>query len=148
MEAEAQNGRRVRVLIAILGLDQHETGALAVSAMLRDAGVEVIYLGRFASPESVAAAAVEESADVVGISCHSWEYIHYLDDLLRALERGGERLPLMIGGSVISPSDKARLLEKGVSAVFGAGASSDDIVATVRKLAGAFGSCPRTRISF
>ena len=140
MEAEAQNGRRVRVLIAILGLDQHETGALAVSAMLRDAGVEVIYLGRFASPESVAAAAVEESADVVGISCHSWEYIHYLDDLLRALERGGERIPLMIGGSVISPSDKARLLEKGVSAVFGAGASSDDIVATVRKLAGAFGS--------
>lgn len=140
MEAEARNGKRVRVLIAILGLDQHETGALAVSAMLRDAGVEVIYLGRFASPESVAAAAVEESADVVGISCHSWEYIHYLEDLLRALERGGERIPLMIGGSVISPSDKARLLEKGVSAVFGAGTSSDDIVATVRRLAGAFGS--------
>ncbi len=135
MEAQARNGKRVRVLIAILGLDQHETGALAVSAMLRDAGMEVIYLGRFASPESVAAAAVEESADVVGISCHSWEYIHYLDDLLRALERGGERIPLMIGGSVISPSDKARLLEKGVSAVFGPGTSSDDIVATVRKLA-------------
>ncbi len=140
MEAEARNGKRVRVLIAILGLDQHETGALAVSAILRDAGVEVIYLGRFASPESVAAAAVEESADVVGNSCHSWEYIHYLDDLLRALERGGERIPLMIGGSVISPSDKALLLEKGVSAVFGAGTSSGDIVATVRKLAGAFGS--------
>ncbi len=137
MEAETRNGKRVRVLIAILGLDQHETGALAVSAMLRDAGVEVIYLGRFSSPESVAAAAVEESADVVGISCHSWEYIHYLDDLLRALDREGERIPLMIGGSIISPSDKARLLEKGVSAVFGAGASSDDIVATVRKLAGA-----------
>jgi len=135
MEVQARGGKQLRVLIAILGLDQHETGALAVSAMLRDAGMEVIYLGRFASPESVAAAAVEESADVVGISCHSWEYIHYLDDLLRALERGGERIPLMIGGSVISPSDKARLLEKGVAAVFGAGASSRDIVATVRKLA-------------
>lgn len=135
MEVQARDARHVRVLIAILGLDQHETGALAVAAMLRDAGMEVIYLGRFASPESVAAAALEESADVVGISCHSWEYIYYLDDLLRALERGAERIPLMIGGSVISPSDKARLLEKGVSAVFGAGASSDDIVATVRKLA-------------
>ncbi len=135
MEAQGRNRKRARVLIAILGLDQHETGALAVTAMLRDAGMEVIYLGRFASPESVAAAALEESADVVGISCHSWEYIHYLDDLLRALERGGERIPLMIGGSVISPSDKARLLEKGVSAVFGPGASSGDIVATVRKLA-------------
>ena len=135
MEVQARDGKRVRVLIAILGLDQHETGALAVSAMLRDAGMEVIYLGRFASPDSIAAAALEESADVVGISCHSWEYLYYLDELLRALERGGERIPLMIGGSVISPSDKARLLEKGVSAVFGAGTSSDDIVATVRKLA-------------
>ena len=135
MEVQARDSKRVRVLMAILGLDQHETGACSITAMLRDAGMEVIYLGRFATPESVAAAAVEESADVVGISCHSWEYIHYLEDLLRALERGGERIPLMIGGSVISPSDKARLLEKGVSAVFGAGTSSDDIVATVRKLA-------------
>jgi methylmalonyl-CoA mutase C-terminal domain/subunit len=135
MEVQARDNKRIRVLIAILGLDQHETGALAVTAMLRDAGMEVIYLGRFASPESVAAAAVEESADVVGISCHSWEYIHYLDDLLRGLERGDERIPLMIGGSVINPSDKARLLEKGVSAVFGAGASRDDIVVTARKLA-------------
>jgi len=135
MEFQARDAKQVRVLIAILGLDQHETGALAVTVMLRDAGMEVIYLGRFASPESIAAAAVEESADVVGISCHSWEYLYYLDDLLRALERAGERIPLMIGGSVISPSDKAHLLEKGVSAVFGAGSSSDDIVATVRKLA-------------
>jgi methylmalonyl-CoA mutase, C-terminal domain len=135
MELLIRNERRVRVLMAILGLDQHETGALAVSAMLRDAGMEVIYLGRFASPESVAQAAFEESADIVGISCHSWEYLHYLDDLLQSLERGGERIPLMIGGSVISPSDKARLLEKGVAAVFGAGASADDIVAAVRELA-------------
>jgi len=135
MELLIRTERRVRVLMAILGLDQHETGALAVSAMLRDAGMEVIYLGRFASPESVAQAAFEESADIVGISCHSWEYLHYLDDLLQSLERGGERIPLMIGGSVISPSDKARLLEKGVAAVFGAGASADDIVATVRELA-------------
>jgi methylmalonyl-CoA mutase C-terminal domain/subunit len=135
MELQVHDGKRIRVLIAILGLDQHETGALAVTAMLRDAGMEVIYLGRFASPESVAVAAFEEAADVVGISCHSWEYLHYLDDLLRSLERSGERIPLMIGGSVISPSDKARLLEKGVAAVFGAGAAGGDIVATVRQLA-------------
>lgn len=135
MEVQVRDEKRVRVLMAILGLDQHETGALAVSAMLRDAGMEVIYLGRFASPESVAEAAFEESADVVGISCHSWEYLHYLDDLLRSLGRAGERIPLVIGGSVVSPADKARLLEKGVAAVFGAGASGVDIVATVRRLA-------------
>ena len=135
MEVQLRAGKRIRVLMAILGLDQHETGALAVSAMLRDAGMEVINLGRFASPESVAEAAFEDSADVVGISCHSWEYLHYLDDLLASLDRSGERIPLMVGGSVISPADKARLLEKGVAAVFRAGASRDEIVATVRQLA-------------
>jgi methylmalonyl-CoA mutase C-terminal domain/subunit len=139
MEAQARDTKRIRVIIAVLGLDQHETGALSVATMLRDAGMEVIYLGRFASPESVAAAAIEESADVVGISCHSWEYLHYLDDLLRGLAREGPRIPLMIGGSIISPSEKARLLEKGVSAVFGAGASTNDIVTAVQRLAA--GSC-------
>jgi methylmalonyl-CoA mutase, C-terminal domain len=134
---EVHEGKRPRVLIAILGLDQHETAALAVSAMLRDAGMEVIYLGRFASPESIATAAVEESADVVGISCHSWEYLYYLDDLLRVLRRDGESIPLVIGGSVVTPSDKVRLIEKGVSAVFGAGASRDDIVAAIQRLAAA-----------
>lgn len=126
---------RIRVIVAILGLDQHETGALAVAAMLRDAGMEVIYLGRFASPESIAAAAFEESADVVGISCHSWEYRHYLDDLLKGLVREGERIPLVLGGSIISPSEKERLLEAGVSAVFGAGASNDDMIGSIKKLA-------------
>jgi methylmalonyl-CoA mutase C-terminal domain/subunit len=107
MEAQARDTKRIRVIIAVLGLDQHETGALSVATMLRDAGMEVIYLGRFASPESVAAAAIEESADVVGISCHSWEYLHYLDDLLRGLAREGPRIPLMIGGSIISPPTRA-----------------------------------------
>lgn len=135
-----QEPKRPRVLIAILGLDQHETGALAVTAMLRDAGMEVIYLGRFASPESIAAAAIEESADVVGISCHSWEYLHYLDDLFQVLKRDGERIPLVIGGSVITASDKAHLVEKGVSAVFGSGSSSHDIVAAIQRLAAASGN--------
>jgi methylmalonyl-CoA mutase, C-terminal domain len=137
MEVQLYYGKRPRIVIAILGLDQHETGALAVSAILRDAGMEVIYLGRFASPESVAEAAFEESADVVGISCHSWEYLYYLDDLLRSLERADDRIPLVIGGSVINRSHKVRLIGKGVAAVFGAGASGDEIVATVRQLAAA-----------
>ena len=123
------------MLIAILGLDQHETGALAVAAMLRDAGVEVIYLGRFASPETIAAAAFDEAVDVVGVSAHSWEYLHYVDDLLARLERDGERIPFVIGGAVITPGDRRMLLEKGVAAVFGAQATRDKIVETVRRLA-------------
>lgn len=141
MNPSAGDTGRIRVIIAILGLDQHETGALAVSATLRDAGMEVIYLGRFASPESIATAAFEESADVVGISCHSWEYRHYLDDLLKSLVRDGARVPLVLGGSIISPSEKARLLNAGVSAVFGAGASNDEMIGSIKRLAaGARGS--------
>jgi methylmalonyl-CoA mutase C-terminal domain/subunit len=127
--------RPPRILVAILGFDQHETGALAVSALLRSAGMEVIYLGRFATPRSVAAAAWDEAVDVVGISAHSWEYREYLDELLSELERDGERIPLAIGGSVITPADRAELLEKGVAAVFGPDAGADEIVAAMRRLA-------------
>jgi methylmalonyl-CoA mutase C-terminal domain/subunit len=125
-----------RVLIAILGLDQHETGALAVSALLRDAGAEVVYLGRFATPESIAAAAFDESVDVVGVSAHSWEYLHYVDEVLARLEKNGARIPFVIGGAVLTPSDRKTLLAKGVAAVFGADATRDEIVQSIWRLAG------------
>jgi len=137
--------RPPRILIGILGLDQHETGALAVTAMLRDAGVEVIYLGRFASPETLSAAAFDEGVDVVGVSAHSWEYLHYIDDLLLRLDRSGEKIPLVIGGAVITPSDRTMLLGKGVAAVFGAQATRDEIVETVRRLAGQAGESAESR---
>jgi methylmalonyl-CoA mutase C-terminal domain/subunit len=124
-----------RVLVAILGLDQHETGALAVSSMLRDAGMEVIYLGRFASPQTIAATALDESVDVVGVSCHSWEYVYYVDDLLHLLRERDDGIPLVLGGSVITPADGRRLREKGVAAVFGPSAAADEIVRAVRDLA-------------
>ena len=126
--------RPPRVLIAILGLDQHETGALAVSALLRDAGAEVVYLGRFATPESIAAAAFDEN--VVGVSAHSWEYLHHVDEVLARLERDGERIPFVIGGAVLTPSDRQALLGKGVAAVFGADATRDEIVESIWRLAG------------
>ena len=127
--------RSPRVLIAILGFDGHETGALAAASILRNSGMEVIYLGRFASPETIAASARDESADVVGVSCHSWEYRYCVDDLLHRLGEGGARIPLVLGGSVLTRSDGQSLLAKGVAAVFGAGASAAEIVATIQRLA-------------
>lgn len=123
--------RPPRVLVAVLGLDQHETGALAVSSILRDAGMEVVYLGRFATPETIARTAQDEAVDVVGVSCHSWEYLYFVDDLVRAL-RG---VPLVVGGSVITPADGRRLAERGVAAVFGPSASADAITRGVRAVA-------------
>lgn len=67
--------RPIRILLSLLGLDQHEAGAFAVARLLRDAGMEVVYLGRFVTPDRIVRAALEEGVDVIGLSCHSWEYL-------------------------------------------------------------------------
>jgi methylmalonyl-CoA mutase C-terminal domain/subunit len=132
--------RPIRILLAILGLDQHEAGAFAVAALLRDAGMEVIYLGRFATPEIVVDSALEEGVDIIGLSCHSWEYLYYLDELFELLNRRELDIPVVVGGSVLSQDDKNEIQAKGVAATFGPGAAADDIVEQIRSLAGARGT--------
>jgi methylmalonyl-CoA mutase, C-terminal domain len=126
--------RRGRVLLAILGIDQHEAGALSAARLLRDAGMEVIYLGRFNTPAAVVAAAVAEDADVIGISTHSWEYLGYLDDLQLELVKAAAVIPIVVGGSVITPEDEVTLRERGVAACFGPGTTPGEIVEGVTKL--------------
>ena len=127
--------RPVRILLAILGLDQHEAGAFAVARLLRDAGMEVIYLGRFATPEIVVDSALEEGVDVIGLSCHSWEYLYYLDELFERLKGRELDIPVVVGGSVLSRDDKNEIQAKGVAATFGPGADADEIVQQIRSLA-------------
>ena len=129
----------VRILLAILGLDQHEAGAFAVARMLRDAGMEVIYLGRFGTPERVVVSALEEGVDVIGLSCHSWEYLYYLDELFEILKSRDLDIPVVVGGSVLSQDDKNQIQAKGVAAAFGPGAETDEIVQQIRSLAEARG---------
>ena len=125
--------RPIRVLIAILGLDQHETGALAIARLLRDAGMEVIYLGRFNLPAAIVAAAIQDDVDIIGLSCHSWEYLHYLDELTTRVVDAGVHIPIVIGGSVITEADKRSLT--GVAAAFGATATHEEVIETIRSLA-------------
>ena len=125
----------VKVYIALLGLDQHEAGALSVSRMLSDAGIEVVYGGRFNLPSTIAAAAVEEDVDLIGLSCHSWEYLYYIDELMEELHKAGKDVPIVLGGSIITSKDQAKLREKGIAATFGSSVSPDDIVSEVRRLA-------------
>jgi len=127
--------RPIRVLIGMLGMDQHEVGAVAVARALRDAGMEVIYLGRFNLPADVARAALDEGVDVVGLSCHSWEYLHYLDELLALLRAEGAGVPVVLGGSVITAEDARNVTAKGVAAAFGPGAELAEVVTTVERLA-------------
>jgi len=132
--------RPIRILLAILGLDQHEAGAFAVARLLRDAGMEVIYLGRFGTPEAVALSALDEGVDVIGLSCHSWEYLYYLDELMDLLKRRGLDIPVVVGGSVLSGDDEKVIHSKGVAATFGPGADADEIVQQIRSLADARGT--------
>lgn len=134
--SEARQTRPIRVLLGLLGMDQHEVGAVAVARLLRDAGMEVVYLGRFNLPPEIARAAADEGVDVIGLSCHSWEYLHYVDELLARLREEGIAVPVVLGGSVITPEDARAMAEKGVAASFGPGAEPTQIVSTIRQLAG------------
>ena len=115
------SARPGKIVIGTLGLDQHEVGAMAISQILVRHGYDVIYLGRFNTPQRLAAAAEQEDADVIGVSIHSWEYTAYADELLARCRDLG--IGLVLGGSVLTERDQASLLARGADAVFGPYAS-------------------------
>jgi methylmalonyl-CoA mutase C-terminal domain/subunit len=122
---------QLRVVIGMLGLDQHEIGARIVAALLRDAGLEVIYAGKFNTPEGLVNVSLQEGADVIGISAHSWEYLDHIPALLALLP---PELAVVVGGSVITPTDRDTLLGWGVADVFGPDTDSSTIVPRIRAL--------------
>ena len=129
------SGRRIRVLITVMGLDQHEAGSLAVARLLRDAGIEVVYAGRFQLPATIAGAAIEEDVDVVGVSAHSWEFLHYAGELVERLAEAQPPIPVLVGGSVVTAADRRRVLAEGVHDALLPTASADDVVDAFRQAA-------------
>jgi len=130
--------KNIRVLIGILGLDQHEVGAVAVARMLRDAGMEVVYAGRFNLPAMIVQAALQEDVDVIGLSFHSWEHIYYLPELMSLLDKKQVAIPLIVGGSIITRADEGGLKKMGIAAVFGPSATQQRIVDSITALAGEY----------
>jgi methylmalonyl-CoA mutase C-terminal domain/subunit len=118
------------VLVTKLGLDGHDVGAKVVSRVLRDAGFEVIYLGIRQTPEAVAAVAVDEDVDLVGVSVLSGAHVPLVTRLLALLDASSVRRPVVVGG-VIPEADRGSLLAAGVDAVIAGQASSTQIVDTV-----------------
>lgn len=121
----------LKVIVTMIGLDGHTTGGEVVSMILRDAGIEVVYLGVNQTPEMIVRAAMQEDVDAIGISSHAANYsqIEELVQLLR--ERGMGDVPVICGGNI--PRHTAdQLLAKGVAAVVLPGAPSEQIVQTVR----------------
>ena len=127
--------RPIRVLVAKPGLDGHDRGAKVVARALRDAGMEVIYSGLRQTPQQIAAAAVQEDVDVVGLSILSGAHNVLVPEVLLALkERGGEGIAVVVGG-IIPDKDIAPLKAKGVRDVFLPGTSTASTVDANRRLA-------------
>jgi len=126
--------RKARIVIGMVGLDQHEVGAVAVSRILMEAGMEVIYLGRFQTPESLVKAGIQEAADAIGISCHSWEYLYFMPDIIELLDKQNADIPVVVGGSVITGGDRKQLEEMGVALVFEPGVEKNEIVQKMETL--------------
>jgi methylmalonyl-CoA mutase C-terminal domain/subunit len=122
------------VALAVMGIDQHENGAIAVARVLREAQMKVDYLGKFNTPVSVAERAITGDTDVVGISCHSWEYMRLVPQLIEELRKRGSDIPVVIGGSVITPEDGEKMRQSGVAAVFTSSTDADEIIERLRVL--------------
>ena len=127
---------RSRILLAKPGLDGHDRGVKLIARALRDAGFEVIYTGLRQRPEVIAAIAIAEDVDLVGLSILSGAHLGLAAKTLAALrERGGDDIPVVIGGT-IPAGHVAKLRELGVLDVFPTGTSLDEVVSLVSALLG------------
>ncbi len=117
-----------------VGLDGHDRGIKVVARLLRDAGMEVVYTGLFQTPATVASAAIQEDVDVVGLSMLSGAHMTLAPLVVAALRERGSDIPVVLGG-IVPPQDEAELRAAGVAAVFGPGASADEIVSTISAVA-------------
>jgi len=122
---------RERVVLAKLGLDGHDRGIKIVARMLRDAGMEVIYLGIRQTTDSIVAAAEQEDADAIGLSMHNAGHLTLAPAMVRAVNDAQLDIPVVIGG-IVPGDDVAELIDAGVAAVLGPGASADEVVAQMR----------------
>jgi methylmalonyl-CoA mutase C-terminal domain/subunit len=125
--------RRIRVLVAKVGLDGHDRGAKVVAAALRDAGMEVIYSGLRKTPEVIVEAAAQEDVDAIGVSILSGAHMTIFPRVLTLLKEKGLDDVLLFGGGIIPDKDIDELGNLGVGRLFTPGASTQTIVAYVRE---------------
>ena len=120
--------RKIRVVIAKPGLDGHDRGAKVIARALRDVGMEVIYTGLRQTPEQVMSAALQEDADVIGLSILSGAHMHICPRLMQLLHEKGMDDVLVVVGGIIPDVDVPRLRDIGVKGIFLPGTPMQDIV--------------------
>ncbi len=129
----SKNQDRIRIIIGKVGLDPHDRGVIVLSHILREAGMEVIYLGRFQTAEAVVKAAIEEDADVIALSDHCGVMPEIAEDVIKeAKKRNVDNIPIIAGG-FIEEKDIPVLESMGVTGNFGSGTPHAVLVEHVRK---------------
>ena len=125
--------RKLRVVIAKPGLDGHDRGAKVIARALRDAGMEVIYTGLRQTPEQIVEAALQEDADVIGISILSGAHTHICPRMMQLIKEKGLDDVLVLVGGIIPDADVPKLKEIGISGVFQPGTPMQDIIDFIQR---------------
>lgn len=125
--------KKIRVIISKVGLDGHDRGAKVVSTLLRDAGMEVVYLGMYQTPKGIVQAAIDEDADVIGVSYLSGEHLVFTPKLVAQMrEKGLDDVLFVVGGS-FPPEDIPVMKEMGADEVFRGGSLTESFVSYIRE---------------
>jgi methylmalonyl-CoA mutase cobalamin-binding domain/chain len=124
----ADSPRKLRILVAKPGLDGHDRGAKVVARALADAGYEVVYTGLHQTPEMIAAAAVQEAVDAVGLSIMSGAHMTLFPAVIEALKARGIADVIVFGGGIVPKEDMPKLSAMGVAKIFTPGASTNEII--------------------
>jgi methylmalonyl-CoA mutase C-terminal domain/subunit len=122
----------IRIVVAKPGLDGHDRGAKVVARALRDAGHEVIYTGLHQTPEQIVETAIQEDADVIGLSVLSGAHMTLFKKLVELLDARDARDIVVFGGGIIPEEDIPLLEQLGVAKVFTPGATTTEIVGWVK----------------
>jgi len=125
--------RRIRVVIAKIGLDGHDRGAKVVARYLRDAGMEVIYTGQRQTADQVAVTAAQEDADVVGLSFLAGDHMVLVPKVIQKLKEQSKEDAVLLVGGIILKRHEPELLRMGVAKVFYAGTDPNEIVKYVKE---------------
>jgi methylmalonyl-CoA mutase C-terminal domain/subunit len=126
--------KKIKAIVTKVGLDSHERGARLVAAALRDAGMEVIYLGSFQTPEGIIQTALQEDVDLIGVSCHCGEHLTLMPVIMDLLKANNiPDVPVILGGVI--PREEVDDLKKiGVKEVFGYGTTMEQVVEFVKQI--------------
>jgi len=125
--------KKIRVLVAKVGLDGHDRGAKVIATGLRDSGMEVIYTGIRQTPEAVVSIAIQEDVDAIGISSLSGAHMTIFPKIVKLLQEKGIKNILVFGGGIIAKDDIRELTNNGVAKIFLPGTRVEDVAAYLKE---------------